>query len=318
MARKKGKRRPRPGETGRAEPAEAAPATPPGEAAEPQLFVVGIGASAGGLEAFRKFFSNMPAASGLAFVLVPHLDPTHESLMVDLLARSTTMPVVEAEEGMPVAADRVYVLPPNKYMTIGGGKLHLTGPVERAGLQTSIDLFLRSLAEDRQEQAIGIVLSGTGTHGTLGLQAIKANGGMAMVQDPGTAEYDGMPGSPSPPVRSITSCRPRRCPRPCSATSGTSPPRAIRRPKRPKRPIWTRSWTLLRTRAELDFRGYRKKTLLRRARRRMSLHHIDRIPDYLAFLQDHPEEVARLARDLLISVTSFFRDREAFRELERR
>jgi two-component system CheB/CheR fusion protein len=137
---------------------------PLGEAAETRFPVVGIAASAGGLDAFCKLFSNMPATSGLAFVLIPHLAPTHESLMVDLLARSTTMPVVEAEEGVPVAADRVYVLPPNKYMTIAGGRLHLTGPVERAGLQTSIDLFLRSLAEDRQEQAIGIVLSGTGAH----------------------------------------------------------------------------------------------------------------------------------------------------------
>ena len=124
--------------------------------------VVGIGASAGGLEAFRKFFSTMSADSGLAFVLIPHLDPSHASLMADLLARSTAMPVVEAEEDMAVEADRVFILPPNKYMTIGDGKLHLTGPVERGGLQTSIDLFLRSLAEDRQEQAVGIVLSGTG------------------------------------------------------------------------------------------------------------------------------------------------------------
>ena len=317
MARTRGKRRPRPGETGRGEPAEAAPATPPGDAAEPQLFVVGIAASAGGLDAFRKLFSNMPAASGLAFVLVPHLDPTHESLMVDLLARSTAMPVVEAEEGMPVAADRVYVLPPNKYMTIGGGRLHLAGPVERAGLQTSIDLFLRSLADDRQEQAIGIVLSGTGAHGTLGLRAIRAGGGMTMAQDPGTAEYDGMPRSAIATGQVDYILPPARMPQALL--------RYVRHLTAPSDPAaeaveeadLDQVLALLRTRAELDFRGYRKKTLLRRARRRMGLHHIDRVPEYLAFLQDHPEEVARLARDLLISVTSFFRDREAFRELER-
>jgi two-component system CheB/CheR fusion protein len=316
MAKKKGKRLPRPGETGRAEPAEAAPATPPGDSAEPQFPVVGIGASAGGLDAFRKLFSNMPAASGLAFVLIPHLDPTHESLMVGLLARSTTMPVVEAEEDMPVAADRVYVLPPNKYMTIGGGKLHLTGPVERAGLPTSIDIFLRSLAEDRQEQAIGIVLSGTGAHGTLGLKAIKANGGMAMVQDPGTAEYDGMPRSAIATGQADYILPPAQMPqallRYVQHFAATSDPAA----EAVEEVYLDQVLALLRTRAKLDFHCYRKKTLLRRAKRRMSLHHIDRIPEYLAFLQDHPEEVARLAKDLLISVTSFFRDREVFQELE--
>ena len=171
---------------------DGSPTTP---ADDPQFPIVGIGASAGGLDAFRKLLGGMPADSGMAFVLVPHLDPTHESLMADLLARSTTMPVVEAGEDMPVEVGRVYVLPPNKYMTIGGGRLHLTGPVERRGLPTSIDLFLRSLADDRGEQAIGVILSGTGSHGTLGVKAIKAGGGMAMVQDPRTAEYDGMPRS---------------------------------------------------------------------------------------------------------------------------
>ncbi len=329
MARKKGKRRtalerprvaperPRPSETGKAEPTATAPATrAAAEAAEPRLPVVGIGASAGGLAAFRKFFSNMPADSGLAFVLIPHLDPSHESLMVDLLARSTAMAVVEAEEDTPVEADRVYILPPNKYMTISGGKLHLTGPVERGGLQTSIDLFLRSLAEDRQEQAIGIVLSGTGAHGTLGLKAIKANGGMAMVQDPGTAEYDSMPRSAIATGQSDYILPPEQMPqalmRYVQHFSVTSDPadEAV------EEAYLDQVLVLLRTRAELDFRCYRKKTLLRRARRRMGLHHIDQIPAYLAFLRDHPEEITRLAKDLLISVTSFFRDREVFQALE--
>ena len=152
-------------------------------------------ASAGGLDAFKKFFAAMPADSGIAFVLIPHLDPKHESLMVELLARHTPMPVVEAEEGMAAEANQVYVLPPNKYMTIAGGILRLTGPVERSGLQTSIDLFLRSLADDQMEKAICIILSGTGAHGTLGLKAVKAAGGMAMVQAPSTAEYPRMPQS---------------------------------------------------------------------------------------------------------------------------
>jgi two-component system CheB/CheR fusion protein len=155
--------------------------------------VAGIGASAGGLDAFKKFFAAMPPDSGIAFVLVPHLDPAHKSLMVELLARHTTMPVVEAANDLPVEANRVYVIPPNKYMTIHGGALRLTGPVERRTSQTSIDLFLRSLADDQQERSICIILSGTGSHGTLGLKAVKAAGGMAMVQGPATAAYERMP-----------------------------------------------------------------------------------------------------------------------------
>ncbi len=155
----------------------------------PGFPVAGLVASAGGLDAFKKFFAAMPTDSGVAFVVIPHLDPTHESLMVDLLARCTKMPVVEATDRMAVEANRVYILPPNKYMTISGGVLRLSGPVERGGLQTSIDLFLRSLAQDKQEKAVCIVLSGTGSHGSLGLKAVKAADGMAMVQDPKTAHY---------------------------------------------------------------------------------------------------------------------------------
>ena len=149
--------------------------------------MAGLVASAGGLDAFKKFFAAMPADSGIAFVLIPHLDPTHESLMVELLTRHTSMPVVEAVEGMAVEPNRVYIIPPNKNMTISGGVLRLTGPVEHGNWQTSIDLFLRSLADDQLEKAICIILSGTGSHGTLGLTAVKAAGGMAMVQDPKTA-----------------------------------------------------------------------------------------------------------------------------------
>ncbi len=157
--------------------------------------MVGICASAGGLDAFKKFFAAMPSESGIAFVVVPHLDPNHQSLMPELIARQTTMAVVEASEGMRVEANCVYIIPPNKYMTIADGVLRLTGPVERRGAQTSIEPFLRSLADDQQENAICIILSGTGSHGTLGLKAVKANGGMAMVQDPNSAEYDAMPRS---------------------------------------------------------------------------------------------------------------------------
>ena len=137
----------------------------------------------------------MPADTGVAFVLIPHLDPKHQSMMVELLTHYSKMPVVEATENLAVEANHVYIIPPNKYMTIAGGVLRLTGPVERGGPQTSIDLFLRSLANDKREKAICIILSGTGSHGSLGLKAVKASDGMAIVQDPNTAEFPRMPQS---------------------------------------------------------------------------------------------------------------------------
>ena len=157
--------------------------------------IVGIGASAGGLDAFKKFFSAMPADGGVAFVLIQHLDPTRHSLTADLVGTYTRMRVVQAEEGMRVEANRVYVIPPNEYLSIRARTLHLSPPTEPRGLRMAIDFFLRSLAADQHERAIGIVLSGTGTDGTLGLKEIKAAGGMTMAQDPATTQHDGMPRS---------------------------------------------------------------------------------------------------------------------------
>jgi two-component system CheB/CheR fusion protein len=279
--------------------------------------VVGIGASAGGLDAFKKFFAAMPPDSGIAFVLVPHLDPAHESLMVELLARHTTMPVVEAENGMPVEANHVYIIPPNRYMTIHGGVLRLTGPVERRTSQTSIDLFLRSLAEDQQERSICIILSGTGSHGTLGLKAVKAAGGMAMVQDPATAEYERMPQSAIATGLADYVLPAEQMPdalikyvRHAYVNGGRhieAAPEAADQ--------LTQVLALLRTRSKFDFRAYRKKMLTRRIERRMGLNHFDSIPDYMAFLRGHPEELKQLIKDLFISVTSFFRDPDAFQHL---
>ncbi len=157
--------------------------------------IVGIGASAGGLDAFKKFFSSMPADSGMAFVLIPHLDPTHESLMVELLSRQTAMPVIEPKDGTSVEANRVYIIPPNNYLAISQGVLRLSAPPKPRGLQTAIDFFLRSLAADQRERAVGIVLSGTGSHGTPGIREIKMAGGLVMAQEPESAEYDQMPRS---------------------------------------------------------------------------------------------------------------------------
>ncbi len=157
--------------------------------------IVGIGASAGGLDAFKKFFGALPADSGMAFVLIQHLDPTRESLTAELVGTLHAMRVVQAEDGMRVEANRVYVIPPNTYLSIRERTLRLSAPTAPRSLRMAVDFFLRSLAEDQHENAIGIILSGTGTDGTLGLKEIKAAGGMTMVQDPQTAQHDGMPRS---------------------------------------------------------------------------------------------------------------------------
>ena len=280
--------------------------------------VAGLVASAGGLDAFKKFFTAMPPDSGIAFVLVPHLDPQHESLMVELLSRHTAMPVVEVAEAMLVEANHVYVIPPNKYMTISGGVFCLTGPVKRGDWQTSIDSFLRSLADDQQERAICVVLSGTGAHGTLGLKAVKAAGGMAIVQDPRTAEYPRMPQSAIGTGLADHVLAPEQMPKALVSyvqhfyVNG----RRVATEAMVAPDHMNQLLALLRARANFDFRYYRPKMLARRVERRMGLNHIDHLGDYLAHLRENPDEVKRLARDLLLSVTSYFRDAEAFRALE--
>ena len=251
-------------------------------------------------------------------MVIPHLDQEHESLMVELLARCTTMPVIEAAESMIVEANCVYVLPPNKYMTMQEGELRLTGPVKRRGIQTSIDVFLRSLADDRGEKAIGIILSGTGTHGTLGLKAIKEVGGMAMAQDPATAAFDSMPASAVATGLVDFCLPPERMPEALTNyvhryfLDGDRASEAAVKIAEQLHLILA----LLRVRTKHDFRYYRKKMIMRRIERRMGLINVDRLPDYLAYLREHDEEIHRLVGDLLISVTSFFRDPEAFRVLE--
>ncbi len=289
-----------------------------GSLVRPGLSVAGIVGSAGGLDAFKKFFAAMPVDSGIAFVLVPHLDPTHQSLMVELLARQTSMPVVEATEGALVEANRVYIIPPNKNMTISGGVLRLTGPIERGSWQTSIDLFLRSLAEDRQEKAICIILSGTGSHGTLGLKAVKAAGGLAMVQEPSTAAYPLMPESAAATGLADYILPVERMPESLVnyvRRDDLNRGKIVAAVDGPQNHL-NEIISLLRLRTKLDFRSYRKTMLARRLERRMGLGQFENLEGYLEHLRRDPEELDKLSRDLLISVTRFFRDSEAFGILE--
>ena len=293
---------------------------PPGvQSLQGRLFpIVGIGASAGGLEAYEQFFSNMPPSNGVAFVLVPHLDPTHASMMTELLKRVTKMVVVEAKEGMRVKPDCVYVIPPNKEMSIYHGTLSLEAPKATHGLRMPIDSFFRSLAEDQGEMAIGIILSGTGSDGTLGLRAIHGAGGVVMIQDPGTAKYAGMPSSAAQtglvdytlpagklPSQLITYLE--------KFGKGGKPPATEK-----KEILLRKILGLIRSRTGHDFSFYKKTTLNRRLEKRMSLHGVDEISAYVRYLGEHSEEIQALFKDLLIGVTQFFRDPEAFEALRRR
>ncbi|MDB6068579.1 MAG: luxQ [Pedosphaera sp.] len=303
--------------------------TPPGVAG---FSIVGIGASAGGYEAFLQLLAKLPKDSGMAFVLVQHLDPNHESKLAELLARATSIPLHEARNGMAVQPNQIYVIPANVNMSIAGGQLRLL-PRKASVHHMPVDYFLRSLAQDQQNRAIGIVLSGTGTDGTLGLQAVKGEGGITFAQDEKSAKYFGMPGSaisagvvdltlpPDAIARELSRIarhpyldRPRK-PRLAAAVPETPENEKLFRERDDE--LQT-VFAMLRARTNVDFSMYKHSTLKRRIMRRMLLHKIDTLPGYLKYLRLHLNEVDGLFNDLLINVTGFFRDPQAFQALKRR
>lgn len=299
-------------------PAEPVPSASPQAPTQIQsgFPIVGIGASAGGLQAFRAFFAHMSADSGLAFVLIPHLDPTHKSLMVELLSRETAMPVLEAAHRMLIRPNAVYVIPPNKYLAIKDGRLMLRPPPQPGTGQTPIDFALRSLAEDQRENAIGIVLSGTGSHGTAGLKEIKLAGGLVLVQDPATAEYDQMPRSAlEAGIVADFVLAPEKMP---DALIGYLQSVVRRRSGETEQPDTATLDGLkvilgmLEARTKHDFHHYRKNMILRRIQRRMALLHVDSLPAYIERLNQEPDELTTLRRDFSIGVTEFFRESDAF------
>ena len=283
--------------------------------------VVGMGASAGGLEALTSFFNNMPADSRMAFILVLHLDPGHVSMMPELLKRHTSMDVIEAQNGMTVEPDRVYVIPPNKDMSIIDMTLQIHAPSATRGMRMPIDFFFRSLAEDRGEKAISVILSGTGSDGTLGMRAIHGAGGLCVVQEPETARYDGMPRSAIATGLADYVVPVEKMPEQLQAY--------VRQyyPKKPGKILYLGDTNLtaiqkilstLRARTGHDFSHYKKTTILRRIERRMSIHQIADAAAYAKYVQEQPQEILVLFKELLIRVTSFFRDPEAFDTLEKK
>ena len=283
--------------------------------------IVGIGASAGGLEALQDFFRNTPADTGMAFVVVQHLSPEHQSLMAEILARQTQMPVRQIEDGMPVEANEVYVIAPGFTLTLREGRLHLGQPIETRGHRRPVDDFLRSLAQEQKERAIAVILSGTGTNGTAGAQAVKAAGGICIAQNPDTAAFPGMPRSlihagyadQVLEVRDIPKVIIRYIGNPYIGAEADA--RRAEEELQRDRAHLREILAILRTRTRHDFNGYRKPTLLRRIQRRMGLTALSNLPDYAAVLRQRPEEVASLANDLMINVTGFFRDPEAWEAL---
>ena len=282
------------------------------------LPIVSIGASAGGLEAFEAFFRSCPTETGMAFVLIPHLDPSHPSLLTEILQRSTTMPVVEAIDQTAVAPNHVYIIPPNREMAILNGVLQVSEPTQARGQRMPIDAFLRSLADDQAEHAIGIILSGTATDGTLGLRAILGAGGVCMVQEPSTAKYDGMPQSAIGAGYATHILPVEKMPAMLLELTRQSVFRQKVPRLLPAAAVISLNQILLQIRNSTghDFSLYKKSTIGRRVERRMAHHNIDEMAVYARFLKQNPAEVQTLFKELLINVTSFFRDPEAFAALK--
>jgi len=283
------------------------------------FYIVGIGASAGGLEAIEAFFSKVPADSGLAFVIIQHLSPDYKSLMPEILIKRTSLPVHTAEDGMMVEPNNVYLIPRKMNMKVFHSRLHLTEKQDLHILNLPIDIFLRSLAEDFEEKAIAVILSGTGSDGSRGIRVIKENGGMIIAHDPDTAKFDGMPRS--------------------AITTGTvdfvlspesMPEKIISYVKHPyikdidktneiitvPEDYMTKIVLLLKENFGLDFTYYKSTTLSRRIERRLSINQLDSLKEYLDYLFSSKNEQKILYKELLIGVTKFFRDTEAFEFIE--
>ena len=283
----------------------------------PGFPIVGIGASAGGLEALEGLFRAIPDHCGMAFVLVQHLDPGRASMLTAILQRYTKMEVVEVTDNLRVAPDHAYVIPPNRDMLIFDRTLRLNAPKQSHGHRFPIDAFFRSLAEDQAERAIGVILSGTGTDGTEGLRTIVGAGGMTIVQDPLSAKYDGMPTSAIHAGYAMMVLPVEKMPAALltSRSALTAPKEGLLAPSDPA--SLNSILQFLRHSTGNDFSKYKRSTIGRRVERRMSLQNIDDLSVYLRFVKENPCEVKNLFRELLINVTSFFRDPEAFQTLKR-
>ena len=285
--------------------------------------IIGIGASAGGLEALQQFFDYMPPNSGLSFVVIQHLSPDYKSLMADILSKHTEMSVCQAEDGIGVEADTVYLIPPKKYMSLQGNRLQLYDAV--GTLNHPIDAFFVSLAEERKERSIAVVLSGTGSDGTNGVKAVKEHGGLVIAQDPDSAKFDGMPRSVINTGLADFVLSPEEIAEEILNFSTTP---VLLRPLRSDSPFadedtpfseeetLSHIYTILKNASGIDFTYYKRSTILRRIERRMLVTHTSTLAEFARLLGDSPEEVSVLTREIFIGVTNFFRDPAFFEKLK--
>ena len=302
------------------------PALPNVAATAPRVRIVGIGASAGGLDALEKFFAPVPVRSGLAYLVVQHLDPTQKAMLVLLLQRVTAMPVREAGPQMPVQPDCVYVIPPNAELSVVGGVMHLGTPTEPRGMRLPINVLFSSLARDQGAAAIGVVLSGMGSDGTLGLQAMKAVGGLSVVQEPGSAQFDSMPRSAiaagcadivalpaemSSRILAFAARSVTQVDAPATLALAVAGDTEVASPAAALQAIFS----LLKKRTRHDFSLYKPSTLHRRIERRMAIHDQATLADYADLLRRNPQEINLLFAELLIGVTDFFRDPAVWQHL---
>jgi two-component system CheB/CheR fusion protein len=288
--------------------------------AETPSAIVGIGASAGGLEAIEAFFKAMSVNSGMGFVVIQHLAPDYKSMMVELLSRKTDIPVQRAEDGMRVCANNVYMIPPRKNLTIFHGKLLLSDHTHREGINLPVDIFFKSLAEDQKEKSVGVILSGSGSDGARGVRAIKELGGLVLVQDEDSAKFDGMPKAAASTGLADYILPPEKMPSELLAC--LNHPYASRRELQnkltDKESSLTRLFYLLRAKTKVDFTYYKPSTTTRRIERRIAVARVPDLDAYVHYLEQNPEEIVALYRELLIGVTSFFRDHNVVEILEKK
>ena len=279
--------------------------------------IVCLGASAGGLEAFEQFLGNVPENSGMAYIVIQHLDPTQKGMLPELLQRVSKMQVFQVKDHMTVKPNYVYVIPPNKSMSIVRGMLHLFDPLEVRGLRLPIDFFLRSLAEDQKEMGVGVILSGMGSDGSAGVRALKEKNGTVLIQDPAEAKYDSMPRN-AMDAASIDIVAPaNQLPVKLLAFLKHIPIVNLEKDNEIKdQSALGKIIIILQNQTGNDFSLYKKNTIYRRIERRMGVHKIEKIAAYVRFLQDNSKEVDILFKELLIGVTNFFRDAAVWEKLE--
>ncbi len=280
--------------------------------------IVGLGASAGGLEPLEQFLAQVPAASGLAYVVVQHMDPTRKAMLGELLQRATPMPVHEVVDAQPIEADAVYVIPPNAEITVSGGVLHLAVPAQPRGQRRPIDVLFSSLARELGDRAIGVVLSGMGSDGTQGLQAIKTQGGLTLAQQPESAQFDSMPVSAINAGCVDIVARPAEMPQRILSVTGWQAPTDAQRaaPGEHSPSALSAILALLHEHTRHDLTLYKSNSLVRRIERRMAVHGLDSMDAYAARLRENRQELDLLFKELLIGVTSFFRDADVWQELK--